>query len=84
LGQTLIKKGYKKDGFIANGRMNDVTTIVFRGKDKKNRMALLVLTSPQPEKGEDSKKAAEKISLKLSYMLDAENPDILTIKDDDF
>ena len=64
--------------------MNDVTTIVFRGKDKKNRMALLVLTSPKAKKGEDTKKAGEKVSLKLSYLLDAENPDILTIKDDDF
>jgi hypothetical protein len=80
----LIKKQYKKDGFVANGRMNDVTTIVFRGKDKKNRMALLVLTAPKAKKGEDAKKAQENVSLKLSYMLDAEKPDILTIGDDDF
>jgi len=80
----LIKKQYKKEGFVANGRMNDVTTIVFRGKDKKNRMALLILTSPKANKGEDAKKAAQNISLKLSYMLDPENPDILTIKDNDF
>jgi hypothetical protein len=84
LRNHLVKKKYNKDGFIANGRMNDVTTIVFRGKDKKNRMALLVLTSPMAKKGEDAKKAREKISLNLSYMLDAEKPDILTIKDDDF
>ena len=80
----LIKKQYMKEGFVANGRMDDVTTIVFRGKDKKNRMALLILTSPKANKGEDVKKAAQNISLKLSYMLDPENPDILTIKDDDF
>jgi hypothetical protein len=80
----LIKKQYKKEGFVANGRMDDVTTIVFRGKDKKNRMALLILTSPKANKDEDAKKAAQNITLKLSYMLDPENPDILTIKDDDF
>jgi hypothetical protein len=84
LRNHLIKKEYKEEGFIANGRMNDVTTIVFRGKDKKNRMALLVLTTPKAQKGEDAKKAGEKVSLKLSYMLDAEKPDILTIGDDDF
>jgi hypothetical protein len=84
LRNHLVKKEYIKDGFIANGRMNDVTTIVFRGKDKKKRMALLVLTSPKARKGEDAKKAGENVSLKLSYLLDAENPDILTIKGDDF
>jgi hypothetical protein len=84
LRNHLLKKEYIKDGLIANTRMNDVTTIVFRGKDKKNRMVLLVLTSPKVKKDEDTKKIGDNISLKLSYLSDAENPDILTIKDDDF
>ena len=74
-----LKKEHQKESFIAKGRMNDVTTIVFRGKDKKDRMALLILTLPQPQKGEDAKKAQENVSLKLSYLLDAEKPDIFTI-----
>lgn len=84
LRNHLIKKQYQKEGFIANARMNDVTTIVFRGKDKKNRMALLVLNTPQAKKDEDVKKARENVSLKLSYMLDHTKPDVLTIGDDDF
>ena len=71
------KKQYPKEGFVANGRINDSTTIVFRGKDKKNRMILLVLSAPKDKNN---------WLLRLSYMLDFENPDILTItiKDDDF
>ena len=80
----LIKKEYKKEGFIANGRMNDEITVVFRGKDKKNRMALLILNAPKGSKGEDAEATLKKVSLKLSYMVDPENPDILTIGEDDF
>jgi hypothetical protein len=84
LRNHLVKKQYQKEGFIANARMNDVMTIVFRGKDKKDRMALLVLSTPKAKKDEDVKKAREKVSLKLSYMLDHTKPDVLTIGDDDF
>jgi hypothetical protein len=84
LRNHLIKKKYKKDGFIANGRLNDAATVVFRGKDKKDRMVLLVLTSTKVRKGKDTKKTENSVLLKLSYMLDPTNPDILTIKDDDF
>ena len=84
LRNHLVKKEYQKEGFVANARVNDETTIVFRGKDKKDRMVLLVLTSPKAKKDEDGKKAGENISLKLSYVLDTEKPDILTIGEDDF
>tara|TARA_Y100001936_G_C16006989_1_gene631344 strand:+ start:67 stop:741 length:675 start_codon:yes stop_codon:yes gene_type:complete len=80
----LIKKQYKKEGFVANARMNDQTTVVFRGKDKKNRMALLVLNVPKANKDENAKTTLKNVSLKLSYLQDAENPDILTIGEDDF
>ena len=80
----LIKKQYVKEGFLANSRLDDVSTIVFRGKDKKNRMALLVLNSHKTKNNKDAKKDAPNFSLKLSYVLNAENPDIFTINDDDF
>ena len=83
LRMHFLKKEYQK-GYVANGVLNDVTTVVFRGKDKKDRMVLLVLTSPKAKKDEDGKKAGENISLKLSYVLDTEKPDILTIGEDDF
>jgi len=76
----LIKKQYKKEGFVTNGRMDDVTTLVFRGKDKKNRMVLLVLTTPKINKDENAKKAAQKYTLKLSYILKPDAPDIFQNK----
>jgi len=77
LRDHFTKKQYAKKGFIANGRVNDTTTIVFRGRDKKNRMILLVLTTPKDKNS---------FLLRLSYMLDFENPDIrtITIKENDF
>ena len=75
----LNKKEYKKEGFITNGSMNEATTIVFRGKDQKNRMALLVLNAPKTGKGKEATASADNISLKLSYMLNPANPDVLTI-----
>ena len=86
LGTHLNKKEYKKEGFITNASLNDATTIVFRGKDQKNRMALLVLNAPKTGKGKEAIAIAENISLKLSYMLNPDKPDVhtITIKDDDF
>jgi len=80
LRMHLIKKQYKKEGFVTNGRMDDETTIVFRGKDQKNRMALLILTSPKANKDENAKKAAQKYTLKLSYILKPDAPDIFQNK----
>lgn len=76
-----IKKKYRKEGYITNGVMNETMTIVFRGMDKKNRMILLTLTNPKVKKGEDQ---LSLMSLKLSYILDYENPDILSIKEGEF
>jgi hypothetical protein len=84
LRNHLVKKKYQKESLIANARMNEETTIVFRGKDKKDRMALLILTAPKAKEGEDDKKAGDQVSLKLSYVLDTKKPDILTIGEDDF
>jgi hypothetical protein len=80
----LVKKQYKKEGFVANARMNENQTIVFRGSDNNNRMALLVLTTLNAKKSDDPKNAQKILNLKLSYILDPVKLDILTIKDDDF
>jgi hypothetical protein len=84
LRNHLAKKSWKKDLLAANARLNDNSTLVFRGIDKSNRMVILLLTSPKDKKGEDAKKSRGNVSLKLSYILDHKNSDILTIKDDDF
>ena len=47
-------------------------------------MALLILNAPKADKDKGGKTALEKISMKLSYMLNSKNPDVLTIGEDDF
>jgi len=81
----LLKKKYE-EGIIANFKLNEETTIVFRGKDKKNRMAILTLInkSKKAKKNKGEKSVTNEIILKLSYILHPDNPDILKIKDDDF
>jgi hypothetical protein len=79
-----IKKEYKKGSLVANHTLNENQTIVFRGSDKKNRMAILILTNINLPKDKDSKKSQNQISLSLTYILDHDNPDVLTIGDDDF
>ena len=81
LRNHLIKRKYKKEGLVANTRMNDAQTMVFRGRDKKNRMALLLLNSP---KGADAIKSQQSVSLALSYISNPDKMDIFTIKEDDF
>jgi hypothetical protein len=78
------KKRYQKDGFVLNGKINNKTLIVFRGKDKKGRMILLLLNSPITGKDAKPEEVEQNMSLRLSYQLDPESPDILTIKDGDF
>jgi hypothetical protein len=79
-----VKKSYKKGSVVANHAMNENRTIVFRGSDKKNRMTLLTLSTINLPKNKDSKKVQTQVVLRLSYILDSENPDILTIGDNDF
>jgi hypothetical protein len=84
LRSHFVKKRYKDEGLVVNGQLNETTILVFRGSDRKGRMALLALTTPKPLKNETLKDSAKKVSLKLSYILNPTKPDILTIKDGDF
>jgi len=80
LRSHLVKRHYKKNGYMVNGRLDAETIIVFRGRDEKDRMVLLLLTKPKAKKGASKKEAAKNISLKLSYMLDPEKADVFKAK----
>jgi hypothetical protein len=82
LRDHFVKKRYQKDGFTVNGKINDNTLIIFRGKDKKGRMILLMLTTPG--NGNKTDKTKGQVSLALSYRSDPMKPDILTIKEGEF
>ena len=81
LRSHFIKKRYQEDGLVTNLKMDDDRIIVFRGQDQKDRMILMILTDP---KENDKKKFFRDISLRLSYMLNPNSPDIRTIKEGDF
>ena len=78
------KKRYQEEMFVLNGKINDTTMLVFRGQDKKSRMITLILKTPAMKKGEKLTEAERQVSLNLAYVLNPTNPDVLTIRDDDF
>ncbi|HIB43611.1 MAG TPA: hypothetical protein EYO37_06515 [Nitrospina sp.] len=81
-----LKKRYKEEGLVVNGKVSDIQTIVFRGKDQKNRMIVVVLnTAPVPEGG-NTTESVNRISLLLSYIQKPEDMDVLdiSIKEDEF
>jgi hypothetical protein len=86
LREHFIKKKYKEDGLATNLKLDDTKILVFRGRDKKNRMALLVLNTPNAKKGESQVDAAKRVTLTASYILDATKPDVrkVIIKEGDF
>jgi len=81
-----LKKRYLKDKLAVNGKISNNQTIVFRGQDQKKRMIVVLLTSGTMPKGGNTEESLNKVSLLLSYVKDAENPDVrkISIKEDEF
>jgi hypothetical protein len=79
LRKHFVKKRYKKDGYLLNWKLEDGTIVMFRGKDKKDRMISLLMPSSKVKKGKDKIGASKYVSLKLSYILDVDKPDIQEI-----
>ena len=81
-----LKKRYKEEGLIANGKLSDTSTVVFRGKDKKNRMILLMLGTQLKKEGMTDEQVINSTSLVLSYLLNPDEPDVrkIVIQEDEF
>ena len=81
-----LKKRYQEEGLVANGKLSDTSTMVFRGEDKKGRMILLLLTTAKAASELSVEEAQSKVMLVLSYISNPGNPDVLdiSIKDDEF
>ena len=86
LRDHFVKKRYKEEGLVANGKLSDLNTIVFRGRDRGNRMILLLLNTVAAKEGVSGEDNLNQVSLALSYISKPFNPDIrkITIKDDEF
>jgi len=80
LRNHFLKKRYKKEGLVANGKLSATSTMVFRGRDKKGRMVALVLSTTPVPKGGNTDQSVNQVSLMLSYVLTPENPDVFVIK----
>jgi hypothetical protein len=74
------KRRYKKDGFFINANLKNGTIVLYRGKDKKDRMVLLRLKNPKTKESEDKKDAGKNLTLKLSYIFEPKNPDMFKAK----
>jgi len=87
LRSHFVQKNFPKEGLVVNQPLNKEGTVVlvFRGKDKRGRMVLLVLENPKLKNadGKDSKDN-ENLSLKLSYIKNPDSPDVFIIRQDDF
>ncbi|MEM6491588.1 MAG: hypothetical protein AAF684_06800, partial [Pseudomonadota bacterium] len=70
-------QGYDPATLIANRRLNESQTIIFRGRDAANRMTLLTLDAPPTPEGAEA--PPREPSLQLVYMDNPEQPDVFAI-----
>lgn len=81
LRNYFVRLGFPKDKMVANARINDNSILVFRGSDKKGRMASLLLNNSQ---GISKESVENNASLQLSYIENPDSPDIFLIKKGEF
>ena len=71
-----LKKRYMEKSLIANGKVSNNTTMVFRGRDKNNKMITLMLNTQKQMQGQSAQEAAKNTSLVLSYISNPDKPDV--------
>ncbi len=81
-----LGQGFAPDKVMTKAQLNDGSVIEFRGIDDKGRMALLLFINIPQESGaaDEGTPAQQTLSLKLSYLLNPDNPDIFKIQKGDF
>ncbi len=81
-----LKKRYKEKSLVANAKLSDTSTLLFRGRDKSDRLVLLMLNFQGKQDGQTKEQAINNTTLLLSYLSNADKPDVrnLSIKDDEF
>ncbi len=77
-----LGQGFAPDKVMTRTQLSDGSVIEFRGIDDKGRMALLLFTNIPQESGaaDEGAPAQQALSLRLSYILDADNPDVFKIQ----
>lgn len=85
LRQLLVDSGYEAGSIVTNARLNDGEVLVFKGQDADKHTTILRLAAARqaPRHGAVKKPVAA-TALALSYILDAQNPDIYRLKKGQF
>jgi hypothetical protein len=85
LRQLLLDSGYEPQTIVTNSRMNDGEMLVFKGEDADKHMTILRLAAAaQPARRGSTEKPTTATALALSYILDAQSPDIYRLKKGQF
>jgi hypothetical protein len=82
-----MRSGYDPKTIASNVKMPDGSTLVFQGEDADKHSTILRLasgTTTPPERDGKPGKPVEVAVLSLSYILDAQNPDIYRLKKGEF
>jgi len=70
---------------VANARTGDGEVLVFKGEDADKHVTVLRLAAAtQPVRSGSSEKPATATALVLSYIFDAQNPDVYRLKKGQF
>jgi hypothetical protein len=85
LRQLLLDSGYEPRSVVTNAKMNDGEVLVFKGEDADKHVTILRLAAAaQPARRGSSDKPTTSTALALSYILDAQSPDIYRLKKGQF
>jgi hypothetical protein len=90
LRNYFAQQGFRSEKVLMNGQLRDGRFVVFRGIDEKNRIVLLVVdlprdgAEPEAQQVEGAVAQGRDPSLQLSYIENADSPDIFRIKDGQF
>ena len=81
-----LGQGFAPDKVITKAQLDDGSVIEFRGIDDKGRMALLLFINIPQESGaaDEGTPPQQALSLKLSYLLNPDSPDVFKIQKGDF
>jgi len=85
LRQLFLDSGYEPASIVANARTGDGEVLVFKGEDADKHVTVLRLAAAtQPVRSGSSEKPATATALVLSYIFDAQNPDVYRLKKGQF
>jgi hypothetical protein len=85
LRQLLVDSGYEPQSVVTNARMKDGEILVFKGEDADKHTTILRLAAAhEATRHGAAKKPGTTTALALSYILDAQNPDIYRLKKGQF